>query len=587
MMDSIIIVPCYNRQDLLARCLEGLRKYHPLQRVLVAGTAACQAVVDRFGYELTGNETAFFTERINAAVAITREPLIVLLNDDCFPLGPFLPQLQKSIRRADVAGAVLTYPDGTIEHIGTFFRQDGWPFHVSREERLEDCEFVAKPPAVTFACVAIRRDLWNHLDGLDKRYTHVYQDVDFCLRAREVGAKIVLSTAARLEHLGGSSGRRETVQGHDAKIFADTWLHRRLTLAMDVSPALRSGRGPFRGDKILCHGKRLLDWQRSGKRPVPVTMEVDVTNACNARCPDCAGGRAAATAQWEPATAKVFAQMWAAGVRAVIFTGGGEPTLHPHLPDFIYAARQEGMEVALISNGISLPEKVISAVAACCTWVRFSLAPDAASWAIQSGLDAAHFEAVRNNVQRCVANLANTPMPPTIGVGCLTDGETAGKINEMCRLATDLGVDYVQFRPKHGDRTPIDLSHLEDLGERWPDVRVLASWHKYAQMGEPRGYETCYGHYFTGVIQADYRMSVCCHTRGVDGFCWGDVRNGFLETWVAREHDEAVRRIDLERCVPACRCDHFNNLLWEIKDCGKRLRARDAYSDGIEHANFL
>ena len=65
-------------------------------------------------------------------------------------------------------------------------------------DRLRSAHDVA---AVTGACLVTTRAVWNQLGGLDEDGLAVaYNDVDYCLRARSAGLRVVLTPHARLRH---------------------------------------------------------------------------------------------------------------------------------------------------------------------------------------------------------------------------------------------------------------------------------------------------------------------------------------------------------------------------------------------------
>ncbi|MBL7130479.1 MAG: SPASM domain-containing protein [Candidatus Omnitrophica bacterium] len=90
-----------------------------------------------------------------------------------------------------------------------------------------------------------------------------------------------------------------------------------------------------------------------------------------------------------------------------------------------------------------------------------------------------------------------------------------------------------------------------------------------------RNYQKCYGHQFTAVIAADSRVYICCHMRGNEKYCIGDLRrNSFEEVWNSKKRKEVVAGIDFNDCIPLCRDNTFNQILWNIKE-------------PREHINFL
>ena len=62
-------------------------------------------------------------------------------------------------------------------------------------------------PALTAAALLIDRRLWARLDGFDEGFIHYGEDVDLCLRARELGADPLFSNLSTVTHLGGAGLR--------------------------------------------------------------------------------------------------------------------------------------------------------------------------------------------------------------------------------------------------------------------------------------------------------------------------------------------------------------------------------------------
>jgi GT2 family glycosyltransferase len=108
--------------------------------------------------------------------------------------------------RVGIVGATLLYPDETIQHVGLFPNEDGSWFHPYRgmaaDYRGEHDELihVRETPAVTAACLLIRRDLFERVGGFDERYPVTHNDVDLCQRVRAAGYRVVVTPHARLLH---------------------------------------------------------------------------------------------------------------------------------------------------------------------------------------------------------------------------------------------------------------------------------------------------------------------------------------------------------------------------------------------------
>ena len=76
--------------------------------------------------------------------------------------------------------------------------------------------------AVTGACMAMRRAIWDELGGFDYRFPVNYNDVDLCLRARERGYRVILEARAILTHEEGQT-RVTTVLPEESELFHTIW----------------------------------------------------------------------------------------------------------------------------------------------------------------------------------------------------------------------------------------------------------------------------------------------------------------------------------------------------------------------------
>jgi MoaA/NifB/PqqE/SkfB family radical SAM enzyme len=312
--------------------------------------------------------------------------------------------------------------------------------------------------------------------------------------------------------------------------------------------------------KLLNHPEKIDAWMQGAPESL-VTVELDLTNRCNNQCPGCAGGRASFRDElrYEEAR-KYMRQIAVAGAKAVIFTGGGEPLLHPDAVRLMRHAFEDDLEVGLITNGLALTPAMSEELVSLCTWIRVSLdAGTAAMYRRTHGVN--QFARVVANIGQLVQAKYQTPSPCTIGVGYLTGRETLAGMEAFLQVATDLGVDYAQFRPFHGDFTPVQTS-VADLQTRYP----IATWsaQKYEHFADlnKRPYTACHGRHFVTVIGADAHVYVCCHMRGKREYSLGDLRQASFEQIWARRYDLTI---DFADCPFFCRADECNRLLFELQ----------------------
>ncbi len=93
------------------------------------------------------------------------------------------------------------------------------------------------------------------------------------------------------------------------------------------------------------------DW--SGSRILPLHIQLIPTNRCNSRCEWCSCS--AVDRQIELPTQEILDLLTYfedLGTRAVTITGGGEPSLHPGMPEIFKKCEQLGIKIGVVTNGL-------------------------------------------------------------------------------------------------------------------------------------------------------------------------------------------------------------------------------------------
>ena len=122
-----------------------------------------------------------------------------------------------SVEEEHLLYALLTQPDGLV---GEVMRSVG----ASPEDMIAELDrLIAQFPkaggsgylfraatvqdfsAVTGACLLVRTSVWDEVKGLDEKFAVAFNDVDFCLRVRDKGYRIVWTPYAQLTHYESKS----------------------------------------------------------------------------------------------------------------------------------------------------------------------------------------------------------------------------------------------------------------------------------------------------------------------------------------------------------------------------------------------
>jgi len=130
------------------------------------------------------------------------------------------------------------------------------------------------------------------------------------------------------------------------------------------------------------------------------------------------------------------------GVRAVTFSGGGEPLLYKPLPEIVEKLAKGGVRVATLTNGSNLQGRMAEAFAEHGTWIRVSLdAWDDESYSQSRGARPGDFDRLIRNMRAFVA----TGTDCVLGVSFIVGEDNHRHVFEVCSLMKDVGVDHVKI----------------------------------------------------------------------------------------------------------------------------------------------
>lgn len=162
----------------------------------------------------------------------SHEKVLFLNNDVRFPDGPGPLLAMWDVleeEEAGIAGHLLHYPDGRIQHAGIDFRRwephRGEPHHPASGERWPAAAFseVSRVPAVTGACLMVGASLFRRCGGFDPGYRAEWQDVDLCLRAHRLGEDTALVSAGEVVHLENATRPRGEEHAPDRRRLMRRW----------------------------------------------------------------------------------------------------------------------------------------------------------------------------------------------------------------------------------------------------------------------------------------------------------------------------------------------------------------------------
>ncbi len=220
-----IIIPNKDHVADLKKCIDSIRNkstYQNWELIIVENNSTEE---ETFGYyqELRNDKRiqVIYWEGIfnysainNYGISVVHGEHILLLNNDIEVISPdWIEQMLMYSQREDVGavGAMLYYPDDTIQHAGVIIGLGGVAGHSHKYFPRGHCGYMYRLTiaqnlsAVTAACIMIPKRVWDEVKGLDEEFKVAFNDVDLCMRIRKAGYLIVWTPFAELYHYESKS----------------------------------------------------------------------------------------------------------------------------------------------------------------------------------------------------------------------------------------------------------------------------------------------------------------------------------------------------------------------------------------------
>ncbi len=216
-----ILIPNKDHTDDLEKCLHSLYAktfYENFEVIIIennstdpATTAYYKTLPQRYDRcRVVGYNGSFNFSRINNfGRKFAQGKFLLMLNNDIEVIrGDWLTQMVAEASQPGVAicGAMLYYPDDTIQHAGIITGLGGYAGHSHKYHKRGGSGYMFRLAtvqdfsAVTAACLLVRTAVFDAVGGMDEAFTVAFNDVDFCLRVRDAGWRIVWTPYAELYH---------------------------------------------------------------------------------------------------------------------------------------------------------------------------------------------------------------------------------------------------------------------------------------------------------------------------------------------------------------------------------------------------
>jgi len=293
---------------------------------------------------------------------------------------------------------------------------------------------------------------------------------------------------------------------------------------------------------------RMLNRYLDGEFIFPIGAEISVSGSCDAQCPDCfyrqdpeeMGGldkEFFRSSRME----ELVKELGEVGTKAISWTGGGEPTLHPEFPSFVQWASQAGLQQGLFTNGLKHPE----------------YDPGLLKWIRVTQTNKQLNEGVLEELRGC----------KTLGI-CINYGDNFSE--ETVRAALEIAERLESMKSSEDHSTYVQVRPALRVRGRTHEVRTPETIHpllkvtdyKFIGHNSERNYSQCEGFHFVPFIWQDGDVDICAYYRKDPRFNLGNLYDEGEEGKLRRIMEEAPKTAEvIDTCQVCCKLNSMNTMI--------------------------
>lgn len=237
-----IIIPNKDEKETLKKCLDSILErssYRNFEIIVVENNSKTEGIFEyykeidgRNGIHVVYWDREFNYSAINNfGIRHAKGDYLICLNNDMEIInGDWIEEMLGHCQRkgTGIVGARLYYPDNTVQHAGIIVGLGGIAGNIFVGLKRSHTGYMHRESlqqnlsAVTAACMMVKREACEAVNGFEETLAVAFNDVDFCLKVREAGYLIVYDPYAQLYHYEsktrGAENTKEKVERFQTEI---------------------------------------------------------------------------------------------------------------------------------------------------------------------------------------------------------------------------------------------------------------------------------------------------------------------------------------------------------------------------------
>lgn len=245
-----IVIPNKDQKAILKTCIDSLfniNTYPNFEIIIIENNSETREIFDYYeelqkehnNVKVVTYKGEFNYSSINNyGVTFTSGDYLLFLNNDTQMINPnALSEMLGCCMRDEVGivGAKLLYEDDTVQHGGVVIGFGGFAGHVFTGIDRDEYGYMVRAQincnysAVTAACMMVKKSVFNEVNGFTEEFKVGLNDIDFCLKVRQLNKLVVFNAFALWYHFESKSrGYEDTVEKQqrferEIHLFQERW----------------------------------------------------------------------------------------------------------------------------------------------------------------------------------------------------------------------------------------------------------------------------------------------------------------------------------------------------------------------------